>query len=135
VHGLAGPIGGMFPAPHGAVCAALLPHVMEVNLAALRARAPGSEALRRVGEISRLLTGRSDATADEGVSWLADLVHNLSIPRLSAWGIQPAGLPEIVSQAARSSSMKGNPVPLTTEELTAALTAATGVPTGTGSQT
>ena len=45
VHGLAGPIGGMFPAPHGAVCAALLPHVMAANLSALRARAPASEAL------------------------------------------------------------------------------------------
>ena len=47
VHGFAAPIGGMFPAPHGAVCAALLPHVMEVNIRALRARAPDSEALRR----------------------------------------------------------------------------------------
>ena len=37
------PLGGMFPAPHGAVCAALLPHVMEVNVRALRARDPGGE--------------------------------------------------------------------------------------------
>ena len=67
-----------------------------------------------MGEIARLLTGRADATADEAVSWLADLVGELAIPRLSAWGIAPADLPEIVSQAARSSSMKGNPVALTT---------------------
>ena len=58
------------------------------------------------------------------MSWLADLVGELAIPRLSAWGITPADLPEIVSQAARSSSMKGNSVALTTEELTAALSAA-----------
>lgn len=128
VHGLAGPIGGMFPAPHGAVCAALLPRVMAANLAALRARAPASEALRRMGEIARLLTGRADATADEGVSWLADLVGRLAIPRLSAWGITAADLPEIVSQAARSSSMKGNPIALTPEELTAALSSALGEP-------
>src|SRR5215213_8761925 len=36
VHGFAGPIGGMFSAPHGAVCAALLPFVMAANLKALR---------------------------------------------------------------------------------------------------
>ena len=41
VHGFAAPIGGMFPAPHGAVCATLLPHVMAVNVAALRARQAG----------------------------------------------------------------------------------------------
>ena len=29
VHGFAGPIGGMFPAPHGAICARLLPVVSE----------------------------------------------------------------------------------------------------------
>jgi alcohol dehydrogenase class IV len=32
VHGFAAPIGGMFAAPHGAVCAALLPHVMKSNM-------------------------------------------------------------------------------------------------------
>jgi len=124
VHGLAGPIGGMFPAPHGAVCAALLPHVMGTNLRALRSRAPESEALRRMGEVARLLTGRADAAADEAVSWLADLVCDLAIPPLSAWGIAPADLPEIADAAARSSSMKGNPVALTSEELTAVIAAA-----------
>ena len=48
VHGFAGPVGGMFHAPHGAVCAAFLPHVMAVNARALRARQPGSAALARV---------------------------------------------------------------------------------------
>ncbi len=47
-HGFAGPVGGMFHAPHGAVCAAFLPHVMAVNVRALRARQPGSAALPRV---------------------------------------------------------------------------------------
>jgi alcohol dehydrogenase class IV len=36
VHGFAGPIGGSFSAPHGAICAALLPHIMAMNLRALR---------------------------------------------------------------------------------------------------
>jgi alcohol dehydrogenase class IV len=124
VHGLAGPVGGMFQAPHGAVCAALLPHVMAANLCALRARAPESESLQRIDEIARLLTGGADAPADEAVRWLTDLVRDLAIPRLSAWGIARADLPEIVGQAAQSSSMKGNPIALTHDELTAALSAA-----------
>ena len=61
VHGFAAPLGGMFPAPHGAVCAALLPHAMEVNVRALRARAP--EKLTRYDEVARLITGRPHAIA------------------------------------------------------------------------
>jgi len=54
VHGFAGPMGGMFPAPHGAICGRLLPHVMAVNVRALQERLPGSEALRRYDEIARM---------------------------------------------------------------------------------
>ena len=55
-HGFAGPVGGMFPAAHGAVCAALLPHVMSINVQALNARQPESEALGRYDEVARILT-------------------------------------------------------------------------------
>ncbi len=57
VHGFAAPIGGMFPAPHGAVCAALLPHAMTVNLEALAARQPADRARQRYDEVARWLTG------------------------------------------------------------------------------
>src|SRR3984893_4689763 len=77
VHGFAAPIGGRFPAPHGAVCAALLPHVMEANLRALRERQPAAGALRRYEEIARLLTGHPTATADDGVEWVRKLVTDL----------------------------------------------------------
>ena len=87
VHGFAGPIGGMFPAPHGALCAALLPHVMEANLRALRQRQPASEALRRYDEVARLLTGQVTASADDGVNWVRQLVSDLKIPRLGTYGI------------------------------------------------
>jgi alcohol dehydrogenase class IV len=70
VHGFAGPIGGMFPAPHGAVCAALLPHVMVANLRALRERPPEYPALNRYEEAARWLTGNTNATADDGVAWV-----------------------------------------------------------------
>src|SRR5438105_2086462 len=74
VHGFAAPIGGMFSAPHGAVCAALLPHVMDLNVRALRERAPGGESLRRHDEVARLLTGAAFAAsslrADDWPQWL-----------------------------------------------------------------
>jgi alcohol dehydrogenase class IV len=87
VHGLAGVIGGMFGAPHGAICATLLPQVMAANLAALRSRDPASPALPRYQEIAGLLTGRNSAQADAGVEWISQLVSDLHIPKLGAYGL------------------------------------------------
>lgn len=124
VHGFAGPLGGALEAPHGAICAALLPHVVRANLAALRARVPSHPALARYDEIARLLTGRPDAQADEGVDWLASLVLQLGVPTLSTLGLTPAAIPDLVSAARRASSMKANPIELTEPELAAVLEAA-----------
>lgn len=124
VHGFAAPIGGMFPAPHGAVCAALLPQVMEVNVRALRQRQPQSNALTRFDEIARSLTGKNSATADNGVDWVRELCADLKIPLLGRYGITPADVPGLCEKAAQASSMKGNPLPLTTEELRGVLTRA-----------
>lgn len=117
VHGFAGPIGGMFPAPHGAVCAALLPHVMKTNLRALRNRAPSHPSIRRYEELARILTGDAHATGDSGTAWIQDLVTDLSIPALKRYGMESADIPAIVEAAGKASSMKANPLPLTDEEL------------------
>ena len=124
VHGFAAPIGGMFPAPHGAVCAALLPHAMSVNLRALRSRAPGSDALRRYDEVARLLTGGASAKADDGVRWVDELVRQSQIPRLSGYGVSEQHAGELAEKAAKASSMKANPIVLTKEELAEILRAA-----------
>jgi alcohol dehydrogenase class IV len=121
VHGLAGPLGGMFVAPHGALCAALLGPVLAANLEALNAREPGNPARSRADQVARWLTGSGDAVAGDGVEWVARLTAELRIPRLSSWGVAPSDIGPIVEQAARSSSMKGNPVTLATEELGSAL--------------
>ena len=117
VHGFAGPIGGMFPAPHGAICAALLPHVMETNLRALRERDERSYAVSRYDEIARLLTGNSHATADAGIEWVKQLAADLQIPRLGTYGINSSRVTELVEKARNASSMKANPILLTPEEL------------------
>jgi len=117
VHGFAGPIGGMFPAPHGAICGALLPHVMATNLRALREREPDSPALARYGQAAVLLTGNPQATADAGVDWVRKLAADLPIPKLNAYGIREEHVADIATKAANASSMKANPIVLTPDEL------------------
>jgi alcohol dehydrogenase class IV len=117
VHGFAAPIGGSFDAPHGAICAALLPHVMEMNVRALRERQPGSGTLARYDQVAHWLTGNADATADDGIQWVRRLVRHLQIPALSAHGITRSHFDELVTKASAASSMKPNPVSLTPAEL------------------
>lgn len=122
VHGFAAPLGGMFHAPHGAICAALLPHVMAANARAVRDRAPRFAG--RFDEAARLLTGDANANAAGGVAWLEQLTRDLRIPRLSSWGIGLEDVDSVVAAAAQASSMKANPAPLTPEELAGILRAA-----------
>ncbi len=117
VHGFAAPLGGQWKAPHGALCATLLPHGMKANVAALRARAPEHPALERYATIARLLTGKSNAQVEDGIDWICALCEELKIPALRTWGIRHTDLPEIVNRAAQASSMQANPLPLTREEL------------------
>ena len=118
VHGFAAAIGGQLVAPHGAVCARLLPLVMQTNVAALRARAPHSPLLRRYQEIAQLLTGSAGAGIEDGVAFVAELAHDLAIPALASYGMTTSQIPSLVAKAAVASSTKGNPLVLTTAELT-----------------
>lgn len=124
VHGFAGPIGGMFPAPHGAVCAALLPHVMAANVAALWARDSGNTALPRYQQIAEILTDQPGASVEEGVEWARRLVADLQIPGLHAYGLEPGHADAVVAKAVAASSMKANPIRLTPDELKGVLIAA-----------
>jgi alcohol dehydrogenase class IV len=124
VHGFAAPIGGMFHAPHGAVCAALLPHVTENNLRALRERLNDSEVLLRYDSVAKILTGSEKAAAVDGIRWIIELCKALQIAGLRAYGVTAADIETLVEKGAKASSMKANPIVLTHEELTEALQAA-----------
>jgi alcohol dehydrogenase class IV len=117
VHGFAGPIGGLFPAPHGAVCACLLPNVMAANLKALQKRAKHDEITTRFRQIAQLLTGDPAADAEQGLQWLQQLCDDLRVPSLSAYGIAAEHMPLIIEKTKAASSMKGNPVTLLDQEL------------------
>jgi len=123
VHGFAGPMGGMFSLPHGVLCACLLPHVMRVNVRALMERMPASPAVKKYDELGQLLTGRKAAAMD-GVEWIQQLCSDLKIRNLSEMGVTRKDFDAIVIKAARSSSMKGNPVDLKRDEMMMILEAA-----------
>jgi alcohol dehydrogenase class IV len=121
VHGFAGPLGGIFPIPHGVVCARLLPFVMEANVRTLQSRAPHDPALERYTEVARLVTGSAGATIADGVKWVQGLCADLGMPSLSHYGVNAEHIPDVVEKSARSSSMKGNPISLSVQELSAIL--------------
>ena len=117
VHGFAGVLGGMYFAPHGAICARLLNEVMEANIQALLNRMPESAALIRYTEIARIVTGNPEAVASDVISWMRKLGAAMRIPGLREYGIQPENFKEIIEKAKKASSMKGNPIELQEQEL------------------
>lgn len=117
VHGFAGPLGGMIGARHGVICAGLLPYVMQANVEALQKRAAGSAALVRYDEIAGLITGRAEAQAADGLAWVQNLCTALKVPPLADFGLKEQDFPKVVAKAQKSSSMKGNPIALTDDEL------------------
>ena len=117
VHGFAGPLGGMLHAPHGAICAKLLPLVMEANLKAMNSRESNHPALARYAEVAQILTGDINATASDGVQWVSDLVRDLNIPNLSVYGMTSEHFSDAVEKTMKASSTKGNPIVLTEGEL------------------
>ncbi|HEQ71346.1 MAG TPA: iron-containing alcohol dehydrogenase [Spirochaetia bacterium] len=117
VHGFAGPLGGMTGAAHGALCAALLPAVLEANAQALISRAPDSPEAARFEELAGLLTGHVSARAAESSERVRTLCASWAVPGLRQLGFRPADFKTAVEKAKKASSMQGNPIQLTDEEL------------------
>ncbi len=126
VHGLASPLGALFPIPHGVACGTLLAEVTEANLRALKARAPDSPALARYARVAELLLDRPFADREAAHAALLERLRGweeeLALPPLGRYGMTEADLPRVVA-GSRGSSMRTNPVVLTDEELEAVLRA------------
>ncbi len=120
VHGLAQPLGSLFPVPHGVACGTTLAAATAVNLRALREREPASPALEKYARVGRLMLNdeslddraAGDALVGELEAW-RDL---MAIPPLHQYGIGEADIPAIVADS-RGNSMKSNPVLLTDLEI------------------
>jgi alcohol dehydrogenase class IV len=102
-------------------CAALLVPVIEANVRALPL---GSPVLDRYAEAAVLLTGRPDASVGDGLAWIRQTLALLAVPGLAAFGLTPAHAGGIAAKALTSSSMQGNPVPLSQGDLEAVVLAA-----------
>ncbi len=97
-----------------------------VNIDALEARDPRGNALVRLAELGRLLTGQADSTDEAGdadgearsalVALLEDWRARLGVPGLSAYDVTELDIPTIVADS-RGSSMRTNPIVLTDEEI------------------
>jgi len=114
VHGFAGPMGGMYPIPHGAVCASLVSAVIETNIEVIK---ENGKDLSKYSELARILTDNEGALAEDAIVWTENLVRELKIPSLSVYGLSEADFPELVQKAKAASSMRGNPVVLNDEQL------------------
>jgi alcohol dehydrogenase class IV len=124
VHGFSAVLGGMYQVPHGAICGALLAPVTRANLKALAERDPESPVRDRYAVAARWLTGQEDSQASDAAAYCELLRLDLGIPGLQALGVKREDFDAIVESASKASSMKGNPVELTTEEMTNILEAA-----------
>jgi len=118
VHGLAQPLGSLFPIPHGVVCGTLVADAVDINIRALIQRNPGSEALGHYARAGQVLAGgvSGNDALDALVRTLKDWTERLELPRLSAFGVREADVDAIVANS-RGSSMLTNPATLTDAEI------------------
>ena len=124
VHGLAAALGGMFSAPHGALCASLLHATCTANVRELVKECATHPALARFQSAAILLTGDAKAELDDGLTWLAALARDLEVPPLRRLGVSSEEFEEVAQAALRTSSMKGNPAAFDVKALTSILEAA-----------
>jgi len=109
-HGLAHPIGGKYPIPHGLVCAVLLPVVLEFNWPTL-SRDPNNKYTR----LTELLGG-------DPVEYVCNLLEKLNLPQdLKNYHIDKKLVDELAEEALISGSTKANPRDATAEDLAAIL--------------
>lgn len=128
VHGIAAPLGGSYPIPHGIACAALLPHVTAANIRALHQRNPDGPSLARYARAAEILLGShaisSASLLNDLVQWLHELVAELKVSKLANYGLTRDAVPVLVAQAQRANSMRANPIDLEEGELAAAIESA-----------
>lgn len=131
VHGLAGPIGAFFEAPHGIVCARLLAPITAANIEALQQQKDdfARTTLYKYARVGRLLAGDlqvepGDNSLDDDLSMLISKLENLTQTyaptSLAEFGLTPCQLDPVMENC-RSGSMLGNPVTLSDEKLMNAL--------------
>jgi alcohol dehydrogenase class IV len=115
-HGLASALGGKLSAPHSVISSRLAPYVMQENIKAAKS-AGRNDLLTRYRTIGKLLTGREDATYQDGIDWVNEMLVKLDIPKLTEFGLCDTSFDSVSQDALKTVAIKGNPLPLTQERL------------------
>ncbi|MBF9000047.1 MULTISPECIES: iron-containing alcohol dehydrogenase [Vibrio] len=115
-HGLAAALGGKLEAPHSVITSRLAPFVMHENIV-MAARQRRHDILARYKALAEILTGRRHVNVEDGVLWVNMMLDQLDIPPLDSFGICQTSFEKVTQDALRSHSIKGNPMPLTSERL------------------
>ncbi len=115
-HGLAAALGGRLPVGHGIITAQLAPYVMQENVFAAR-EAGRIDVLNRYRQLACLLTGRMNAEIIDGIRWVKRTLRRLELPGLCDFGLCNTMFEEVAEDALKSSSIKGNPLPLNKDRL------------------
>jgi len=120
VHGLASPLGAFYPIPHGVVCGTLVASATRINIQSMLAREPTNKALAKYLHVAEILCQKRFTDPQAAYNALIDLLaqwtNELTLPRLSHYGLQEAALDKVIANC-RGSSMKTNPIVLTDEEI------------------
>jgi alcohol dehydrogenase class IV len=104
VHGLAGVVGGLTGAPHGAVCGRLLVPVLR----ALLPRLDGPRPAELLGWIGTAYGAEPANALDAFEAW----IDSHGLPSLARMGLVPMDHSAVVREALGTSSMKASPVEL-----------------------
>lgn len=115
-HGLASALGGKISAPHSVITARLAPFVMLENIEVAREQ-QRSDILERYQRIAQIVTGKAQASAEDAISWLSEVLDTLKLPSLLDFGVCEAQFEEVSADALKSVAIKGNPLPLNQERL------------------
>ncbi len=118
VHGIAGPLGGFFPIPHGVACGTLLAAATETTIRRLLSiHGPDHPMLGKFATAGSVFLNEENKDVLSGcdmlISRLYKLTMDLNIPKLGKYGITTQDLDIIVS----ASNNKNNPYKLDKHEI------------------
>lgn len=117
VHGLASPLGGLFPIPHGVVCGTLLAAANAANWHALLARDPNNPAVAKLTRLGAFLDGdlgKSPLEYGEALCRILwEWTETLELPRLGEYGVENSDLERILAKTRN----RNNPIQLTQAEI------------------
>jgi alcohol dehydrogenase len=117
VHGLASPLGGFFPIPHGVICGTLMAQAVKTNWEAIQHRDRDNYAIAKMAKVGKLLTstkGKDEAYYIETlIQTLMEWTDHLKIPKLGGYGVKTEHIAKIVAKT----NNRYNPIELTPQEI------------------